>query len=331
MEILINDAIPVAEWTRLIEVSPVSTPFQTHGFYKLVRSQKGMTAEAIAVSEEGHIRSLVVAVLFLEKGLKGFFSRRAIIYGGPVVDGVGYSYVDQLLSQVDFVVRGRVIYTETRNLSDYSDAKYLFARHSWRYIPYYNYRLKTVNPDLMAKAVSSSRMRQIRKAVRSGVTWRVAENPEEVDLFYDILAELYHTRVRKPLMPIEFFRSFFHSNVGIYILVIHEQKIIGGIMCPLLPSRALYEFYVCGLDRDYREQYPSIMATWAAMQYASMSNIPLFDFMGAGSPDSDYGVRDFKAKFGGDLVEYGRFRKVRKPLLFALGMVYIQLRSWLKA
>ena len=29
--------------------------------------------------------------------------------------------------------------------------------------------------------------------------------------------------------------------------------------------------------------------------------------MGAGSPDEDYGVRDFKAKFGGRLVEPGRF------------------------
>lgn len=31
--------------------------------------------------------------------------------------------------------------------------------------------------------------------------------------------------------------------------------------------------------------------------------------MGAGVPnDGGYGVRDFKAKFGGELVEYGRFK-----------------------
>ncbi|MRR21556.1 peptidoglycan bridge formation glycyltransferase FemA/FemB family protein [bacterium] len=330
MEILRNDAIPVVEWMRLIEASPASTPFQTNGFYKLVRSQKGMTAEAIAVTEEGHIRSLAVVVLFHERGLKGFFSRRAIIFGGPLVESGRSDSADQLLGQVDLIVGNRVIYTETRNLSDYSDFKDLFARHSWRYIPYCNYRLNTVNPDLMAKAVSTSRMRQIRKALKSGVTWRVAESPEEVDLFYDMLEELYRTRVRKPLLPREFFQSFFRSNVGIYLLVIHEQKILGGIMCPILPSRAIYEFYVCGLDREYRELYPSIMATWAAMQYAGMNNIPLFDFMGAGSPDSDYGVRDFKAKFGGDLVEFGRFRKVNKPLLFAFGRAYIQLRSLLK-
>lgn len=330
MEVLRNDAIPVTDWARLIDTNPASTPFQTHGFYSLVRTLNGMTAEAIAVTEDGQIRSLAVAVLFLEKGLKGFFSRRAIIYGGPLFDYARRGSADHLLRQIDLILRKKVIYTETRNLSDYNVFKDLFAKYSWRYLPYYNYHLNTTSPDLMTRAVSSSRSRQIRKAVRSGVTWRVAENPEEVDRFYDMLAELYQTRVRKPLMPREFFQGFFRSNVGIYLLVIYEKKIIGGIMCPFLPNRALYEFYVCGLDREYREQYPSIMATWAAMQYASMNNIPLFDFMGAGSPGSGYGVRDFKAKFGGDLVEFGRFRKVCKPLLFAFGRTYIQLRALVK-
>lgn len=330
MEVLRNDAIPVTEWARLIDASPASTPFQTHGFYNLVRSLDGMTAEAIAMAQEGQIRCLAVAVLFHEKGLKGFFARRAIIYGGPLVDREWPGSADSLPDKIDLILRKKVIYSETRNLSDYSVFKDLFAHYSWRYLPYYNYHINTSNADMMAKAVSTSRMRQIRKAVRAGVTWRVAENPEEVDSFYEMLTELYRTRVRKPLMPGEFFQSFFRSGLGVFLLVIHEQKIIGGIMCPLLPSRALYEFYVCGLDREYREQYPSIIATWAAMEYASMHNIPLFDFMGAGSPDSDYGVRDFKAKFGGTLVEFGRFRKIYRPLLFILGKTYIQLRSLLK-
>jgi hypothetical protein len=330
MEVFRNDAISVTEWARLIDASPHSTPFQTLGFYNLVRALDGMTAEAIALAEEGQIRCLAVAVVFQEKGLKGFLSRRAIIYGGPVVDREWNGYADSLLFEIDFTLCKKVIYSETRNLSDYGFLKEVFARYSWRYLPYYNYHINTSDSAPMAKAVSASRMRQIRKALKSGVTWRAAENLQEVDRFYDILRELYRTRVRKPLMPAEFFRAFFRSGPGVLLLVIHDQKIIGGIMCPLLPSRALYEFYVCGLDREYREQYPSIMATWAAMQYASMNNISLFDFMGAGSPDSDYGVRDFKAKFGGNLVEFGRFRKVHKPLFFFIGSTYIRIRSFLK-
>ena len=43
-----------------------------------------------------------------------------------------------------------------------------------------------------------------------------------------------------------------------------------------------------------------------------------FDFGGAGRPDEVYRVRDFKAKFGGDLVNYGRNVCVHAP--FRLGV-----------
>jgi len=90
-------------------------------------------------------------------------------------------------------------------------------------------------------------------------------------------------------------------------------------MCPILAGRVVYEFYVCGLDDEYSEMYPSVMATWSAMEYAVKNSIPLFDFMGAGKPDEHYGVRDFKARFGGEPVEFGRFLKIRKPLLYQIG------------
>jgi lipid II:glycine glycyltransferase (peptidoglycan interpeptide bridge formation enzyme) len=47
--------------------------------------------------------------------------------------------------------------------------------------------------------------------------------------------------------------------------------------------------------------------------------------MGAGSPDQPYGVRDFKAEFGGELVEHGRFLCVRKPMLYAIGKMGVKL------
>ena len=36
-------------------------------------------------------------------------------------------------------------------------------------------------------------------------------------------------------------------------------------------------------------------------------------------------VRDFKAKFGGELVEHGRFLCVRKPLLYWIGKTGVKL------
>jgi lipid II:glycine glycyltransferase (peptidoglycan interpeptide bridge formation enzyme) len=47
--------------------------------------------------------------------------------------------------------------------------------------------------------------------------------------------------------------------------------------------------------------------------------------MGAGKPDESYGVRDFKAKFGGQLVEHGRFQIVLSPLLYEIGKMGVKM------
>jgi lipid II:glycine glycyltransferase (peptidoglycan interpeptide bridge formation enzyme) len=168
-------------------------------------------------------------------------------------------------------------------------------------------------------------MRQIRKAQKGSVIWKEAGNKDEVISFYNILNDLYRNRIGKPLLPREFFTNFFDRGIGKYLLVWYNDSIIGGIMCPILEGKAIYEFYVCGLDTGYKEQYPSVMATWAAMEYACQHRIPLFDFMGAGSPDSAYGVREFKARFGGLLVEEGRFLRINNPFLYNAGKTGLML------
>ena len=129
------------------------------------------------------------------------------------------------------------------------------------------------------------------------------------------------------LFGLDFFLAFFRQGRGKYLLVKYEGKVIGGMMCPILEGRAIYEWYVCGLDEPYREQHPSVLATYAAMQYAAEHGLPRFDFMGAGKPGDDYGVRAFKAQMGGQLVEHGRFLLIAKPLLYRIGVLGV---AWLR-
>ena len=98
-------------------------------------------------------------------------------------------------------------------------------------------------------------------------------------------------------------------------------------MCPILAGKTIYEWYVCGLDEDFRECYSSVVATYAAIEYAKEHGLSLFDFMGAGKPDIPYGVRDFKMEFGGELVEHGRYVCVQKLVLYRIGKWGVR---WLK-
>ena len=113
-------------------------------------------------------------------------------------------------------------------------------------------------------------------------------------------------------------------------IVKYKGKIIGGIMCPILNNRVIYEAYVAGEDRKYKKIYPSILATYAAMDYAVKNKIAKFDFMGAGRPDQDYGVREFKSKFGGKLVDFGRFEKIHKPSIFRFSKLGFKIWQKLK-
>ncbi len=90
------------------------------------------------------------------------------------------------------------------------------------------------------------------------------------------------------------------------------------VLSPVFRDKVIYEWYICGLDQEYKHVYPSVLATWAAIDYAVKNNIKTFDFMGVGVPDRDYGVRDFKAKFGGEMVNYGRFGRINNKFLYAI-------------
>ena len=87
----------------------------------------------------------------------------------------------------------------------------------------------------------------------------------------------------------------------------------------------MYEWFECGLNSEYKEQYPSVMATWAGMEYAAEHGCARYDMMGAGEPNVPYGVRDFKSEFGGKLVEHGRFLCICKPWLYKIGKLGVKL------
>ena len=147
--------------------------------------------------------------------------------------------------------------------------------------------------------------------------------------FYEILKELYQTRVHKPLFPLDFFeRIASQPFTHLFLVKTIEGKVIGGQLCVELQNKVLYSWFCCGMDNDYHDLFPSIMANYAAIRYAVDHGFNRLDMMGAGSPgDGGYGVRDFKAQFGGTLVEHGRFLHVNRRLVYSLGKIYVNLKS----
>ncbi len=315
------------QWQSLVERSPYATWFQTpeaYQFYEAVKNE--MTPFAFGIERDGELRAVVVGYVTKEKSaLKQFFTRRAIVIGGPLIgEHATESDVEQLLHKTATELKSQAIYIEMRNFHDYSRWKSVYEANGFAYQPHLNFHVDCTKENILA-SMSESRRRQIKKALKNGVEIVEATSEDQVRDFYLILEDLYRSKVKTPLFPLSFFMSFYHQHSGKYLLVKYEDKIIGGIMCPILEGNTIYEWFVCGLDDTYKNQYPSVMATYAAIEYASTHKIALFDFMGAGKPDEAYGVRDFKARFGGEQVEHGRYLCVCKPIMYYMGKIGVKL------
>ena len=328
MRILLDKDIDRTEWSRLVQSSSISNWFQTPEAYDFYASQpKLFKPFAFGVMNDERLRSVCVGYVTVEKNvLKQMLTRRSIIIGGPVIadDCVDYE-VMKLLRAVRKQLAAEAIYIESRNFNDYSRWRNAFEAEGFSYVPHLNFHVDCTDKEAMDGKLSENRKRQIKKAVKSGIEIVESQSEQEIADWYDILLHLYKTRVKTPLFPLSFFIEFYRQGLGKYLLVKFEGKVIGGIMCPILEGRCIYEWFVCGMDTEYRNQNPSVMATYAAMEYGNAHGLARFDFMGAGNPNEPYGVREFKARFGGEEIEHGRFLCVTKPLFYKLGVLAVKI------
>lgn len=307
--------------------------FQSPEAYEFYASQPELFKPfAFGVTNEERLRGVCVGYVTVEKNaVKQMLTRRAIIIGGPCLadDCADYELME-LLRAVRKQLVGEAIYIECRNFNDYSRWKESFAKAGFEYVPHLNFHVDTSSVEVVEANLGKSRKRDIRTSMRDGAT--IIEKPtlEQVREYYAILEHLYKTRVKTPLFPFSFFEKLWQHKDGRFILVELNGDIIGGTVCVEQEGKCLYEWFVCGRDGEWKSIFPSSVATYAGIKYAAEHGCARFDMMGAGTPDEAYGVRDFKARFGGSEVEHGRFLCITKPLLYKIGVMGVKLLKKLK-
>ena len=316
-------------WSELLEQSPLATWFQTKEAYSFFEDLSFLEAFAIAVESDGKLKGLIVGYIQKDGGkIKQFFSRRAIIVGGPLLsDEITNEELAFLLSALKKKLQKKPIFIETRNFNDYARWRSVFEQSGFGYEPHYDVQVDTTSLELVNSKLDRNRRRNIKKALDNGVV--IDENPSADDLkqLYSMLEELYTTKVKTPLFPYEFFEKLRKIPSSLFFIAKNaEGQLLGGLVCVALYHRAVYAWLACGDDFNFKSLSPSVMVNYAGVSYAAREGMPRFDFMGAGKPDDGgYGVRDFKLKFGGELVEYGRYVHVCNRLLFGIGKLGVKI------
>ena len=341
MRIIGYKDIDRAEWSALVKASATGTWFLTPEAYDFYASMPELFKPFVVgvacdpAGAQTHLRAVCVGYVTVEKNpLKQFLTRRAIILGGPcLADDCINEEVLLLLSTLRQQLStgaNAPIYIKSRNFNDYSRWKDAFATAGFDYVPHLNFHVDTSSVEVVEANLGKSRKRDIRTSLRDGAT--IIEKPtlEQVREYYAILENLYKTRVKTPLFPFSFFEKLWQHKDGRFILVALNNEIIGGTVCVEQEGKCLYEWFVCGRDGEWKSIFPSSVATYAGIKYAAEHSCPRFDMMGAGTPDVAYGVRDFKARFGGKEVEHGRFLCITKPLLYKIGVLGVKILKTLK-
>lgn len=297
--------------------------FQSREFLDFIADTVILEPFFFTVSSDYRAKGILAGFIQRNGGrLKQFFSKRAIINGGPYLeDRITDDEVKTLLLKCISGLKNKAIYIETRNFQDYSEYRHVFEECGFIYEPHYDYIINTESPEIAEANLGKSRRRDIKASLKNGATVIEAPSLDQIKAFYGVLHNLYKTKVKTPLFPLDFFVKLSQTSFSKFILVEYSGEIIGGTVC-VFDDEAVYEWFACGKDGVYKSIFPSTLATWSGIKFAAESGRKRFDMMGAGAPgDGGYGVRDFKAKFGGELVEYGRFKYICNKPLYLIGTI----------
>lgn len=285
-----------------------------------------------AADASGKISGLLVAgIIHNGTFLKRWVSSRAIITGGPLVNEHEGEIAGELIRALKRQVSGKVTYIQIRNLHDTSHYKGNILDNGFTFEDHLDILFDlTASQDDLWHAIHTTRRKQISRAERRGVQIDIPDCPdkETIDKCYRILENVYR-RAGLPLPSEGFFFKSFESLSQLKMikafLARTEDKIIG-FRFVLLYRDMVYDWYA-GSDTRYNDRYPNDILPWAVIKWGKEQGFRIFDFGGAGHPKEKYGVRDYKLRFGGNVVNYGRYLAVNRPLIYLAARQYLRVKK----
>lgn len=316
-------------WQKLYSSSTTTRSFfQSNTCYNFYKKVSSIETFVVAIEDDNEILALVTGYIHSSRNkIISYFSRRAIIPGGILLpNNCPNEVVLLLLNSLKDYLKEKAIYIELRNLNDYSQYKHVFKIAGFKYIKHYNVQneLKFSTKEDLLSSISRDKKRQYVRSLKHGATIHIVNTLEEVKSVYQVLQNFYTYKLKLPLFDFDFFKNLFDLENTAIIVVKNNNQIVS-LMVLVHDDICAYEWFVYG-DRK-QSIYPSVVVTVAGIQYAYQQKLKKFDFMGAGSDKEKIGLRKFKLRFGGELVENGRFLYICNPILFSIGKRFIQLRA----
>ena len=321
------------KWSDFVYNHSHCNIFQIPEMHEVYQNTKKYEPVFLAIiNNVDEILGILSAVLQKEhEGILGVFSSRSIIHGGPLIKDDDPDVLDFLLKEYDKIIKKKAIYSQFRNFWDWGDSKEIFIKNGLEYEEHLNILIDlTKTEEQLWKEVYSKRRNEVRRATKEGAYFSIEHTEDSLKKCYEILQEVY-SRAKLPIPDYHFFYNLYRmgSNSKLIIFCARYESEIIGCMLALSFKNTIYDFYAGSMMKFYNK-YPNDLIPWEVFKWGKKNSYKVFDFGGAGKPNVPYGVRDYKKKFGGEFVNYGRYEKVHKPMMFEIAKVGFKLWQKIK-
>lgn len=326
------DDIDRGKWNNFVYNHANGNIFQTPEYYESIKSQQNINPLSILITNNNNeIIGVLIGEHLFEKKFYSQFTNRAIFRGGPLLKDNSKELFKIILEEYKKLFGSQIIYSEFRQvgtISTFPKLNYnkLIAEKRLNII----FSLSKSETELYG-LLHSSRRRQIKRGYRRGLTLEI-NNPNNEALIqkcYEILLNLYN-KIKLPVPSLAFFISASYClNQYLKIFTIYYKQELVGFRFVLCYKDLMYDWYAASKE-DHYDKYPNDILPWEVIKWGSNNGFKYFDFGGAGRPDEQYGVREYKIKFGGELVTTYRYKIIHKPFLFKTGNLGLILWRKLK-
>jgi len=318
-------------WREFVDNHPQGQIFHAPEMFQVFARAEGHRATLwAAVGDDGQVLALLLPVqITLLNGPLRYFTTRAIVYGSALCapGPQGQMALATLLDAYKRQVKGAPLFTELRNLSDLSDIQPVLKDSGFAYDEHLNFLIDLDQPEeTILKKISKSGRQSVRTSRNKGTVIEEVTEQQKVRIAYRLLEPIYK-KAQVPLADRTLFEAAFdimapRGMFKIFLARVDEHYI--GACLVLAYKGRIIDWYAAS-DRDFSSYCPGEFLIWHTLQWGRQNHCHLFDFGGAGRPNEPYGPREFKSKFGGTLVNYGRNIFVHAPLKLKLSQVGYQL------
>ena len=302
------------------------TFFQSSAYTDLYTRNGYKTLSIVGIDNGEIVASCNVVVLKESYGPLSGLTARAIITGGPVTTHT--SYFEDIIIKLKDLLKNEAIYLQIRNVFELChEKKVILENFGIEYKKHYTI-LNSLDENPM-NYYSSGRRKNIRRAIRNKLIFRQLRSFQDISEAGKLVVETYK-RIKLPCPNVDFFSSIFEFSQEDKVAVFgtyRDDKLIASRFC-MMNQHILYDWYA-GHREDFNAYYPNDFIIHHIFEWAQKKEIKTFDFGGAGNNTEEYGVREFKLKFGGQLIEFGRNEIVFQPLKYKLGKLGFSMKKFI--